>query len=115
MEKLRHAATSALLSRRDVIVVASVSCIYGIGSPMDYAGMAVFVDKQKEMDRDEVIHELIDIQYDRNDYEQKRGTFRVRGDALDVFRPTAASHPHSSSGGRESSPSTRLTRSRARC
>ena len=87
VEKLRHAATSALLSRRDVIVVASVSCIYGIGSPMDYAGMAVFVDKQKEMDRDEVIHELIDIQYDRNDYEQKRGTFRVRGDALDVFPP----------------------------
>ena len=89
VEKLRHAATSALLSRRDCIVVASVSCIYGIGSPMDYAGMAVFVDKQKEMDRDEVIHELIDIQYDRNDYEQKRGTFRVRGDALDVFPPYA--------------------------
>ena len=66
--------------RRDVIVVASVSCIYGIGSPMDYAGMAVFVDKQKEMDRDQMIHELIDIQYDRNDYELKRGTFRVRGD-----------------------------------
>ena len=89
VEKLRHAATSALLSRRDCIVVASVSCIYGIGSPMDYAGMAVFVDKQKEMDRDQVIHELIDIQYDRNDYEQKRGTFRVRGDALDVFPPYA--------------------------
>ena len=70
VEKLRHAATSALLSRRDCIVVASVSCIYGIGSPMDYAGMAVFVDKQKDMDRDQVIHELIDIQYDRNDYEQ---------------------------------------------
>ena len=89
VEKLRHAATSALLSRRDCIVVASVSCIYGIGSPMDYAGMAVFVDKQKEMDRDDVIHELIDIQYDRNDYELKRGTFRVRGDSLDVFPPYA--------------------------
>ena len=89
VEKLRHAATSALLSRRDCIVVASVSCIYGIGSPMDYAGMAVFVDKQKEMDRDNVIHELIDIQYDRNDYELKRGTFRVRGDNLDVFPPYA--------------------------
>ena len=89
VEKLRHAATSALLSRRDCIVVASVSCIYGIGSPMDYAGMAVFVDKQKEMDRDDVIHELIDIQYDRNDYELKRGTFRVRGDNLDVFPPYA--------------------------
>ncbi len=89
VEKLRHAATSALLSRRDCIVVASVSCIYGIGSPLDYAGMAVFVDKQKEMDRDEAIRGLIDIQYDRNDYEQKRGTFRVRGDSLDVFPPYA--------------------------
>ncbi len=92
VEKLRHAATSALLSRRDVIVVASVSCIYGIGSPMDYAGMAVFVDKQVPQDRDDVIHGLIDIQYDRNDYEQKRGTFRVRGDSLDVF-PPYADHP----------------------
>ena len=85
VEKLRHAATSALLSRRDCIVVASVSCIYGIGSPMDYAGMAVFVDKQKDMDRDQVIHELIDIQYDRNDYELKRGTFRVRGDTVEII------------------------------
>ena len=89
VEKLRHAATSALLSRRDVVVVASVSCIYGIGSPMDYAGMAVFLDKDVPSERDEVIHKLIDIQYDRNDYELKRGTFRVRGDALDVFPPYA--------------------------
>jgi len=89
VEKLRHAATSALLSRRDCVVVASVSCIYGIGSPMDYAGMAVFLDKQKPADRDDVIHDLIDIQYDRNDYELARGTFRVRGDALDVFPPYA--------------------------
>ncbi len=89
VEKLRHAATSALLSRRDVIVVASVSCIYGIGSPQDYAGMAVFVDKQVPQDRDEVIYGLIDIQYDRNDYELTRGTFRVRGDSLDVFPPYA--------------------------
>ena len=89
VEKLRHAATSALLSRRDCVVVASVSCIYGIGSPMDYAGMAVFLDKQKDADRDDIIHDLIDIQYDRNDYELKRGTFRVRGDSLDVFPPYA--------------------------
>ena len=89
VEKLRHAATSALLSRRDCVVVASVSCIYGIGSPMDYAGMAVFLDKQKNADRDDVIHDLIDIQYDRNDYELKRGTFRVRGDSLDIFPPYA--------------------------
>ena len=92
VEKLRHAATAALLSRRDVVVVASVSCIYGIGSPADYAGLAVFVDKQVPATRDEVIHGLIDIQYDRNDYEQTRGTFRVRGDALDVF-PPYADHP----------------------
>ena len=85
VEKLRHAATSQLLSRRDVIVVASVSCIYGIGSPMDYAGMAVFLDKEVEQDRDELIRKLIDIQYDRNDYELKRGTFRVRGDVLEIF------------------------------
>lgn len=89
VEKLRHAATSALLSRRDVIVVASVSCIYGIGSPQDYAGMAVFLDKDVPSDRDEVIYGLIDIQYDRNDYELKRGTFRVRGDSLDIFPPYA--------------------------
>ena len=85
VEKLRHAATSALLSRRDCIVVASVSCIYGIGSPMDYAGLAVFLDKEKDADRDQVIRELIDIQYDRNDYELARGTFRVRGDANYIF------------------------------
>ena len=89
VEKLRHAATSALLSRRDIVVVASVSCIYGIGSPADYAGMAVFLDKQKETDRDQVIYSLIDIQYDRNDYDLTRGTFRVRGDALDIFPPYA--------------------------
>ncbi|MDR3053583.1 MAG: excinuclease ABC subunit UvrB [Coriobacteriales bacterium] len=89
VEKLRHAATAALLSRRDIIVVASVSCIYGIGSPADYAGMAVFVDKRAPLDRDNLLHALIDIQYDRNDYEVLRGTFRVRGDAVDVFPPYA--------------------------
>lgn len=89
VEKLRHAATAALLSRRDVIVVASVSCIYGIGSPAEYAGMAIFLDKEVEKDRDEVIASLIDIQYDRNDYDFARGTFRVRGDAIDIFPPYA--------------------------
>ena len=89
VEKLRHAATSTLLSRRDCIVVASVSCIYGIGSPEDYAGLAVFLDRSREYDRDQLIRDLIDIQYDRNDYEVKRGTFRVRGDVLDVFPPYA--------------------------
>lgn len=89
VEKLRHAATAALLSRRDVIVVASVSCIYGIGSPAEYAGMTIFLDKEIEKDRDEVIASLIDIQYDRNDYDFARGTFRVRGDAIDIFPPYA--------------------------
>ena len=89
VEKLRHQATSHLLSRRDVIVVASVSCIYGIGSPQDYAGLAPNVDKSVPLERDDLIHELIDIQYDRNDYDLSRGTFRVRGDTVDVFPPYA--------------------------
>ncbi|MDR3685872.1 MAG: excinuclease ABC subunit UvrB [Coriobacteriia bacterium] len=92
VEKLRHAATAALLSRKDVVVVASVSCIYGIGSPEDYAGMAVFLGPGKSYDRDDLIRDLIEIQYDRNDYDLTRGTFRVRGDVLDVF-PPYADHP----------------------
>jgi excinuclease ABC subunit B len=89
VEKLRHAATAALLSRKDVVVVASVSCIYGIGSPEDYAGMAVFLAESAPYDRDQLIRDLIEIQYDRNDYELSRGTFRVRGDVLDIFPPYA--------------------------
>jgi excinuclease ABC subunit B len=87
VEKLRHQATSSLLSRRDVIVVASVSCIYGIGSPQDYAGLAPNVSKEIPLERDDLIKSLIDIQYDRNDYDLSRGTFRVRGDTVDVFPP----------------------------
>ena len=75
VEMLRHQATASLLSRRDVIVVASVSCIYGIGSPEDYAGLAPNVDKKVPLERDDFIHALIDIQYDRNDYDLARGTF----------------------------------------
>ncbi len=89
VEKLRHQATSSLLSRRDVIVVASVSCIYGIGSPQDYAGLAPNVRKDVPLERDDLIHELIDIQYDRNDVGLQRGMFRVRGDVVDVFPPYA--------------------------
>jgi len=89
IEKLRHAATAALLSRRDVVVVASVSCIYGIGSPEDYAGMAAFLEAGGSYDRDRLIRDLIDIQYDRNDFDLTRGTFRVRGDVVDVFPPYA--------------------------
>lgn len=92
VEMLRHQATASLLSRRDVIVVASVSCIYGIGSPEDYAGLAPNVDKKVPLERDEFIHVLIDIQYDRNDYDLARGTFRVRGDVVDVY-PPYAEHP----------------------
>ena len=89
VEKLRHAATAALLSRKDVVVVASVSCIYGIGSPEDYAGSAVFLSVGAHMDREDLIRGLIDIQYDRNDYDLTRGTFRVRGDVVDIFPPYA--------------------------
>ena len=89
VEKLRHQATSSLLSRRDVVVVASVSCIYGIGSPQDYAGLAPNVRKDTPLERDDLIHELIDIQYDRNDVDLQRGMFRVRGDTVDVFPPYA--------------------------
>ena len=92
VEMLRHQATASLLSRRDVIVVASVSCIYGIGSPEDYAGLAPNVDKKVPLERDDFIHALIDIQYDRNDYDLQRGCFRVRGDVVDVF-PPYAEHP----------------------
>ncbi|MCH3968715.1 MAG: excinuclease ABC subunit UvrB [Atopobiaceae bacterium] len=92
VEKLRHQATSSLLSRRDVVCVASVSCIYGIGSPQDYAGLAPNVDKEVPLERDELIRNLIDIQYDRNDFDLSRGTFRVRGDVIDVF-PPYAEHP----------------------
>lgn len=92
VEMLRHQATASLLSRRDVIVVASVSCIYGIGAPEDYAGLAPNVDKKVPLERDEFIHALIDIQYDRNDYDLSRGTFRVRGDVVDVY-PPYAEHP----------------------
>lgn len=89
VEKLRHQATSSLLSRRDVIVVASVSCIYGIGSPEDYAGLAPTVSKDVPLERDDLIRALIDIQYDRNDVDLQRGMFRVRGDTVDVFPPYA--------------------------
>ena len=92
VEKLRHQATANLLSRRDVIVVASVSCIYGIGSPDDYAGLAPNVDKEAPLERDDFIRNLLAVQYDRNDLDLQRGMFRVRGDSVDVF-PPYAEHP----------------------
>ena len=85
IDKLRHSATAALSEREDVIIVASVSCIYGLGSPIDYKEMVISLRPGMTRDRDEIIHKLIDIQYDRNDMDFKRGTFRVRGDVLEVF------------------------------
>lgn len=85
IDRLRHAATSALLSRRDVIIVASVSCIYGIGSVEDYGAMAITVKKGERRVRDKFLRQLTDIQYKRNDVAFSRSTFRVRGDVVDVF------------------------------
>lgn len=85
IDRLRHAATAALLSRRDVIIVASVSCIYGIGSVEDYGAMAITVKKGEKRSRDKFLRHLTDIQYHRNDIDFARATFRVRGDVVDVF------------------------------
>lgn len=85
IDKLRLSATMALAERRDVIIVSSVSCIYGLGDPVDYKEMVISLRPGMEKDRDEVMRKLIDIQYDRNDMDFKRGTFRVRGDVLEIF------------------------------
>lgn len=85
IDKLRLSATAALVERRDVIIIASVSCIYGLGSPVDYQNMMVSLRPGQEKDRDEVIQKLISIQYTRNDMDFHRGTFRVRGDVLEIF------------------------------
>ena len=85
IDKLRLSATSSLSERKDVIIVSSVSCIYGIGSPKDYQNMIISLRPGMEKDRDDVARELIDIQYDRNDMDFHRGTFRVRGDVLEIF------------------------------
>ncbi len=85
IDRLRLAATSALMSRRDVIIVASVSCIYGLGSPEDYRAMMVALRVGQVIDRDVVLRKLIDIQYERNDVEFSAGTFRVRGDCVEVY------------------------------
>ena len=85
IDKLRHSATAALSERRDVVIVASVSCIYGLGSPIDYQNMVISLRPGMEKDRDDVIKKLIEIQYDRNDMDFKRGTFRVKGDVVDIF------------------------------
>ncbi len=85
IDKMRHSATRSLLERRDVIIVASVSCIYGLGSPEAYQNMLVHLIQEEESDRDDVLKKLVEIQYDRSDVDFHRGTFRVRGDVVEVF------------------------------
>ena len=85
IDELRHAATAALISRKDVIVVASVSCIYGIGEIEDYTDKTLFFSVGDEVDRDKIIEKLIDMLYERNNIDLKRGTFRVRGDVLEII------------------------------
>jgi excinuclease ABC subunit B len=85
IDKMRHSATKALLERNDVVIVASVSCIYGLGSPEAYFDMLVFLERGERVDRDRLLRKLVDIQYERNDYDFHRGTFRVRGDVVEIF------------------------------
>ena len=87
IDKLRHAATHSLLERRDVIIIASVSCIYGLGSPEAYQGMMVHLEEGMDLSRDDLLRQLIEIQYERNDVDFHRGTFRVRGDIVEIFPP----------------------------
>lgn len=85
IDRMRHAATAALLTRRDVIIVASVSCIYGLGDKNSYQGMFIYLSEGQTIERDKLLRDLVDIQYERNDYDFKRGTFRVRGDTVEIF------------------------------
>lgn len=90
IDKLRHSATAALLERKDVIIVASVSCIYGLGDPEDYTDLMISLRPGMVRDRDEIIKKLVDIQYSRNQFDFKRGTFRAMGDVLDIFPPSSS-------------------------
>jgi excinuclease ABC subunit B len=90
VERLRHSATMSLLTRRDVIVVATVSAIYGLGTPSEYLDRSVRLQVGKEIDRDKLLRRLVDIQYTRNDMAFNRGTFRVRGDTLEIILPAPA-------------------------
>ncbi len=85
IDKMRHSATKALLERRDVLIVASVSCIYGLGSPEAYFDMLVFLERGQRIDRDQLLRRFVEIQYERNDYDFHRGTFRVRGDVVEIY------------------------------
>ena len=85
IDKLRHSATAALFERKDVIIVSSVSCIYGLGNPEEYAKLSISLREGMEKSRDEIIRKLVEIQYERNDIDFSRSTFKVRGDILDIF------------------------------
>ena len=85
VERLRHSATNALLTRRDVVVVATVSCIYGLGTPEEYVAQMVTLRRGEEMDRDELLRRFVNMQYARNDVDFHRGTFRVRGDTVEII------------------------------
>ncbi len=85
IDKLRHSTTHSLLTRRDVMVVASVSCIYGLGAPENYGSMHVYLETGTRIARDDLLRELVDMLYTRNDHDFHRGTFRVRGDVVEVF------------------------------
>ncbi len=85
IDKLRHSATRSLLERRDVLIVASVSCIYGLGSPEAYHGMLVNLEVNDEVDVQEILKKLVEIQYERNEYDFHRGIYRLKGDTLEVF------------------------------
>ena len=92
VERLRHSATSSLLTRRDVVVVATVSCIYGLGTPEEYVKQAIRIRKNEDFSRDRLLRQLVNIQYTRNDYAFERGTFRVRGDTVEIY-PAYEEHP----------------------
>ncbi|WHY85378.1 excinuclease ABC subunit UvrB [Neobacillus novalis] len=92
IDKLRHSATSSLFERKDVIIIASVSCIYGLGSPEEYSEMVLSLRTGMEIERNQLLHRLVDIQYERNDIDFKRGTFRVRGDVVEIFPVSRDEH-----------------------
>jgi excinuclease ABC subunit B len=92
IDKLRHSATSSLFERKDVIIIASVSCIYGLGNPEEYRDMVVSLRTGMEIERNKLLHRLVDVQYERNDIDFKRGTFRVRGDVVEIFPVSRDEH-----------------------
>ena len=93
VERLRHSATNALLTRRDVVVVATVSCIYGLGTPEEYIEQMVTLERGQQMDRDDLLRQFVKMQYVRNDTDFHRGTFRVRGDTVEII-PMSVSYTH---------------------